>query len=218
MFRRAQDQKYISYTLISIGNLLLKEGKADEAEKKCSEAMEILEKSESREELRDVYELLYKIAEKKGDYKKALSYHVLFKNMHDSIFNESSISQMKEMEAKYESEKKDSEIKLLNKDNEKQAALAAEESRRHTIITSAVSLGLILVLGFALFMFRSYQRKKKDNIIIAQQKKEVELQKHMIEEKNKDITDSITYARRIQKALMPTENQIDKTIRRLKKD
>lgn len=42
-------------------------------------------------------------------------------------------------------------------------------------------------------------------------------QKHIIEEKNKDITDSIQYAKRIQNSLLPTEKYIDKSFKRLKK-
>ncbi|HXB39931.1 MAG TPA: PAS domain S-box protein [Bacteroidia bacterium] len=40
----------------------------------------------------------------------------------------------------------------------------------------------------------------------------------LVSEKNKDITDSITYAKRIQQVLMPTDKQIEKTLKRLKKN
>jgi hypothetical protein len=49
------------------------------------------------------------------------------------------------------------------------------------------------------------------------QKKRVEDQKKVIEEKNKDILDSINYAKRIQRAQMPTITHIEKTLDRLKK-
>lgn len=49
-------------------------------------------------------------------------------------------------------------------------------------------------------------------------KDEMELQKKVIEDKNKDITDSIRYARRIQDALFPPETYIQKTLRRLYKE
>ncbi len=47
--------------------------------------------------------------------------------------------------------------------------------------------------------------------------KDILIQKEIIEEKNKDITASITYAKRIQQSLLPTDKYIDKTIRRLRK-
>ncbi len=39
---------------------------------------------------------------------------------------------------------------------------------------------------------------------VVQEKKEVERQKHLVDEKNKEITDSITYAKRIQEAILPS--------------
>jgi serine phosphatase RsbU (regulator of sigma subunit) len=66
-----------------------------------------------------------------------------------------------------------------------------------------VIIGAIIFIGF--------QRKKKDNLLIKEQKEEevekqkdlIELQKDIVEEKNKEITDSINYAKRIQSAILP---------------
>jgi hypothetical protein len=74
-----------------------------------------------------------------------------------------------------------------------------------------------LVLILAGFIFRSYRQKQKANIIISQQKSEVEKQKNLVEEKQKDILDSIHYAKRIQQSLLPTEKYIEKKLNELKK-
>ena len=42
-------------------------------------------------------------------------------------------------------------------------------------------------------------------------------QKEIIEEKNKEVTDSIRYAKRIQDALLPSEKFMERTLKRLKK-
>jgi hypothetical protein len=47
--------------------------------------------------------------------------------------------------------------------------------------------------------------------------KQIQQQKFEIEQKNKDMTDSINYAKRIQQAQMPTEKYIDRSLERLKK-
>ena len=44
------------------------------------------------------------------------------------------------------------------------------------------------------------------------------LQKEIIEEKNKDITASITYAKRIQQSLLPTDRYIEKNMNRLRNE
>lgn len=51
---------------------------------------------------------------------------------------------------------------------------------------------------------------------IAAAKKNITDQKQIIEEKQKEIIDSINYAKRIQNSLLPTDKYIDKTFKRLK--
>jgi serine phosphatase RsbU (regulator of sigma subunit) len=71
---------------------------------------------------------------------------------------------------------------------------------------------LVLVFVFSLFIYRSYRQKQKANLIITDQKIEVEKSKlvieeknKIVEEKNKDITDSINYAKKIQEAILPSK-------------
>jgi hypothetical protein len=47
------------------------------------------------------------------------------------------------------------------------------------------------------------------------QKKDVEHQKHMVDKKQKEILDSINYAKRIQESLLTNENYIQKSITKL---
>ena len=69
-------------------------------------------------------------------------------------------------------------------------------------------------MAITFFIFRSYQQKKKANELITKQRDEVELQKQLIEEKQKEILDSIHYAKRIQLSLLPTEKYIDKIFKK----
>ncbi len=54
------------------------------------------------------------------------------------------------------------------------------------------------------------QKLLETNQIILEQKSEIEKDKHIIEEKNQEILDSITYAKRIQNALIPSEENLTK--------
>lgn len=83
----------------------------------------------------------------------------------------------------------------------------AEVSRQRIVIWSVVC-GLLLVALLAGFVFRSLYVTRKQKQIIEAQKEEVERSKIVIEEKNKDITDSINYARRIQRAMLPHRRDI----------
>ena len=69
--------------------------------------------------------------------------------------------------------------------------------------------GIILVLVFAGFMYNRFRVTQKQNLLIEQQK-------HIIEEKHKEVLDSIRYAKRIQDALITPISYIDRNIKRLK--
>lgn len=95
-------------------------------------------------------------------------------------------------------------IQLLEAQKVKDSALILEnkndiEAQRFRI---NISIALLVVtLLVALLLFRSYKLKKRSNIAIT-------LQKEIIEQKNKEIVDSINYAKRIQQSLLPTLEEI----------
>ena len=77
----------------------------------------------------------------------------------------------------------------------------------HPLKTLASAL---LNLILAVIIFRSYRHKQKSNVELAQ--KNIE-----IEEKQKEILDSIRYASRIQRALITSEKNIAIQLNRLMK-
>jgi serine phosphatase RsbU (regulator of sigma subunit) len=139
------------------------------------------------------------------------------------IFNKANFSrkdnlgaQLAEIAAKYENAKKEKQIALLEKDKEVSAvqmqAKDAEISDREKTITYFV-IALFLFIFMLIFVIRSNLLRKatnkkleEQNGIIVQQKKEVEMQKHLVEEKQQEVMDSINYARRIQFTLLAHEN------------
>src|SRR6202008_2214610 len=77
--------------------------------------------------------------------------------------------------------------------------------------------GLVLILAVVLLV--AFKYKQKANTLLSKQKSEIvaqrdeiEKQKHVVEEKNKEITDSIHYARRIQRALLTSNSYIRKYV------
>jgi serine phosphatase RsbU (regulator of sigma subunit) len=194
-----------SVSLISIGSLYYKQHKFKEAVEYLSKALKISDQLGAKENIKSCCEILSKIHFSLGDYKMAYEYLEKCSNVKDSLLNAESYKQVAEMNAKYETDKKETQIKLLEKDNEKQDI----ESKKQKIITFSVSIGLCLVLLLTLFILRGYQQKKKAHVIISQQKQEVENKNQLIEAKNKDITDSITYAERILRAMLPAESYVN---------
>jgi serine phosphatase RsbU (regulator of sigma subunit) len=141
---------------------------------------------------------------KLGDYKQALQIQELFQQTNDSIYNVEGSRQIEEMHARFDSEKKEQQIEVLNKDKQIQES----NLKKQTILIWSVIAGLLLVIIFSVFMFNRWKITKRQKYIIEQQKKIVDLAYFKIEEKNKEITDSINYASRIQQAMLTSEEYI----------
>lgn len=128
---------------------------------------------------------------------KALSHYKAYIMERDSI----DTKKASQLELQFDFDKKQELAKL---EQEKKDAVTNAERKKQTIITFLIALGFLSVLLFSIFVFRSLKISKK--------------QKQIIEAKQKDILDSIHYAKRIQQALLPTEKYIDKSLKRLKKE
>jgi hypothetical protein len=88
----------------------------------------------------------------------------------------------------------------------------------------AQALGTTGVVVLALGILAWNQKFKKEVVLRKETEDklrdsitQIEIQKHLLEEKQKEIIDSITYAKRIQVSLMPTEKHIENTLRRMTK-
>jgi tetratricopeptide (TPR) repeat protein len=109
---------------------------------------------------------------------------------------------LKQKRAQAENQKK--AIALLNKDKklkEVEAKQKEETLQRQRTITWSFGVGGSAMLVLALLVFRGYRQKKKANEIIS-------TQKAMLEEKNREVLDSIHYAKRIQLALLKEEEHV----------
>lgn len=151
---------------------------------------------------RDLSKLYFQL--KKFD--KAFDFHQKYSNAKDSIFNLEKSKDLGRMEAKHEFEKQQAVAKA---EYVKGLELANEKQKRQKTISYATGLGLVVVIAFAIIVLNRFRLTQK-------QKKIIEEQKLLVEHKQKEVLDSIMYARRIQQALIAGEQYIGKTIERLK--
>jgi hypothetical protein len=148
--------------------------------------------------------------------------------MNDSIVNESNRKANIKSQLNYEYQKKavaDSvahvkEIELRNTELGKQKAEIKAQRNRQLLLYGG--LGLLLILSG--FIYSRYKLTTKQKEIIEQKEQEtqkqnttISLQKDILEEKQKEILDSIQYAKRIQQALITSEVYIHRHLERLNK-
>ena len=74
---------------------------------------------------------------------------------------------------------------------------------------------LVLVGVFAVFMFNRFRITQKQKAVIEEQKVLVDKAYETLHEKNKEVMDSILYAKRIQTALITSEKSIENSLHRL---
>lgn len=102
----------------------------------------------------------------------------------------------------------DEEITMKKKEIEEKVQTLKDKDRVILIIAALSILGIILLL----FSIRSNNQRRKANKLLSEQKSEIERQKHLVDEKQKEILDSINYAKRIQTALMANSKMMNENL------
>ena len=184
---KIKNKRWQAALLNNIGSLLTSRGKFKEAEEYLSTSLSISKDIKNLPNIIEAEKSLSDLYDITGKTQLAFDHFRNFIAASDSLNSDENAKSLTLIETKYVQDKKDLQI--------------AEDKRRQKIITYSVSAGLVLVLLLAIFIFRSYQQKQKSNLLLSEKNK-------IIEEKNKDITDSITYAKRIQQAKLPKKEDI----------
>lgn len=71
-------------------------------------------------------------------------------------------------------------------------------------------IGFIILIVTLFVIINTNRRRKRMNEVLSQKNQLINEQKEIVEEKNKSISDSINYARRLQTAILPTTEQVNK--------
>ncbi len=146
--------------------------------------------------------LLYEAYKSDKNKGMALEMHELYVETKDSIKSEKNQKEIIHQKFKYEFEKKKAlEDAAHEAEMERKEILEVEKRKQQVLITVSISIGLILTLVFLLIIFRRLK-------ITRVQKNEILSQKNTIEKILTDVTDSIDYAKRLQNAILPSDEEI----------
>ncbi len=146
-----------------------------------------------------------------GKYKEATEYLALYIELKDSLFSTEESKEVQKMEIEFQYQQKHlaDSLKALEREkfvlieNQKQKAINEAQTARFRIYLISGISAFVLVMAVALILYRNNKKQKMLNGIIA-------VQKATVEEKNKEITDSINYAKRIQEAILPPSHLVEK--------
>ncbi|HEY9083464.1 MAG TPA: tetratricopeptide repeat protein [Vicingaceae bacterium] len=192
--KRINDHAAISMAYQNLGELYFKLGETEKGIDYYLKSLEEAKLSKSKQLISFIHNVLATTYYKNKDYKLAYDNFLKHSLLEDSIFSEKTIQNLDELESKYQNEKK--ALLIENLEKEKKVQL-----EKQNIIILSSGLGLLSMLIIVIIVSKNYRQKKKDHAIIFEQK-------NILSEKNKEITDSITYARRLQEAILPPNELI----------
>ena len=189
----------------------LDNGEISQATSLAEESSRIADSLKIMELMFNNYRLLADLYDKLNDFQlcnEVLKKHI---EINQEVQDEYYHHELSVMEAKYKVDIKEQHIKMLVQDSlYKQQVVANQEKElkwKKSETNYLILGGLLLFLGILLITYFLLQYKKVNKYIVAQKEK-VEHQKKTIEIKNRDITDSIKYAERIQKTILPAKYKL----------
>ena len=212
--REAIGDKYgVAMSYINIGEVYANQKKYEEAGKCLIKAKELALEIGEKLLIKTSYDILTDLDSARGNYRGAYENHKQYILYRDSIDNEETRKKTIQSQMTYDFEKKELATKA---EQDKKDAVALADKKRQQIFfwflaALAIAIGIIAVV-----IFRGLQQSKKAKRVIeiqrdeiSQQKEMVEHQKLIVEEHQKEMVDSITYAKRIQYTLLANKQLLD---------
>jgi len=157
-----------------------------------------------------LYDYYYRI----GDYKKSVDAHILYVELKDSVFNKEINEQLTDMQTKYESEKQQKEIELLQTKQDKDKLTI---QRQRLMVLIAVIL-LISFLVFSILIYIANKQRKKayilletKNVEILQQKEEIITQNDTLLQQKEEIQAILNNLESAYSEISIQKNEIEKS-------
>ncbi len=211
----------LATSLNNVSNIYLQKKNYPACEKYALKSLSLAISTGALFTKREAYSILYSLYKAQGKHKQALDNYNNYIACRDSLINEEKTKEIIQLEMKYDFDKK-AAVDSVNHAKEKlvqaaelkkqEAEIKVKKNQQYVLFG-----GIGLVLIFAGFMYNRFKITQKQKGVIELQKTEVEHQTLLVEEKQKEIVDSINYAKRIQRAHLPTEKYLAKNLERLKK-
>ena len=204
IFQKNNDEYALGLNYYNLGHIYYKKNELDKAINYFNTSLKLGIKRKAWDNIQENALKLSEVYEKNKNLAEALSTYKLFSQYKDSVINKDRNKAIAEAESKFESEKKEQQLKLKNA--ELQTSQLKVNQRNNLIYVFVLVLLVFIVLLF--LVYKQFMQKKKANFLLTHKNFQIEKQKALIEEKNKDIIDSINYAKHIQQAIIPSQKKV----------
>lgn len=195
----------------NLGSIFIAQKKPDEAINISEKVLAIATRLGAKEDVKSAYYNLKDAYELKKDFKGANAILNKLMDLKDSLRNLDNANQIAELEAKFKNKEKEVELTEIKLTQELREIENAERLKKKNYSIIVLSIVGVFILLLAVILLKRFKEKKQVAEKLSEKNKAIELQKKIIDtaylelsEKNKDITDSIKYAKRIQEAIFPS--------------
>lgn len=162
-----KDRWGITYSWNGISQVYQKQQKYDKSIEYGKKGLKIAQEINALVEIKMLNETLYNTYKLDGNFSKALEHHEAFKQTNDSLFTIEKVKAIADLENKAEIAKKDREMILLTKENEKKLAEKA-------LYSNTISGVLFTMFIVVFFIWRNNRVQKILNQKLSYQKKQIE--------------------------------------------
>lgn len=209
--QQIEDVEVIRNNDYNIVEIYINQGKFNDAKTIALKNLISVKQGDDLGFIADAYSQLKSIYSGLGDFKKAFEYQEQNAIYKDSALEANKTLEFKKIELAAEYKKKSSNDSLLHaQKNILNNVLHQNEMKKQRILLFVFIGVLVLVALFSVLIYKRYKVSVRQKEIIHLQKNEMYHQKLLVEEKQKEILDSINYAKRIQQTLLAHEDFIQK--------
>jgi serine phosphatase RsbU (regulator of sigma subunit) len=199
-----------SVILSNLSDLYIKMGNYKLAIRDGELALELAYESGNAENIKLSSKNLAEGYKGSGNFKKAFEMLEIHMMMKDSIDSQDNLDEIIRQEYKYNYDKAHVTDSIqFAKEQEMDDLIYQKKIEKATQQRYFLFGGLMLALIGGGYIFTRLRMISKQKAIIEDQKMQVDNSLLLLEEKSKEITDSITYAKRIQQAILPPQKIID---------
>lgn len=176
---QANDFQVKSQSLAGLGKVYRQLGRIEPAERHLQQALAAAYQSGNKQHEMEAAAELYQIHKERNNADRALYYHEIYWNLHDSLLNEKNVRQFTRLQSRIEFDKEKHQMEI-----EREREQASQRSQRRLML-----FALAGALGFILIVVRYYRSKQKANTKLSALNAELRQQKAVVEKQNEALAE-----------------------------
>lgn len=160
------------FDVLNLADAYTQKGMLDSAGKYAALAMNLAEQLNAKGKQSDTYQILSKLAQRRGDYRKAYEYQSRWYELDTAIVNGETYKAIAELEEKYEARQHENEMLLL------QGEITQQKFHTNIMLIMSISLLLIAILAALAFIIKRKANRKlqaTNDLVIRQNERLSEL-------------------------------------------